>query len=504
MAGSQYRTKIVGGKLVQVPDFDYVKEYNQGFNPFSQQSFSKYQKSRHNYHKYGSSDGPRFDRGLLDTEKQLYMRNGALPNKLTTSSLDLDQRRSNQLQAERNKRRAQEQLQSSSLVLDPIENDKDENSSENERDNNALAEQVADCLKSTNKQKLAYALRAMTRLDSNGSGYITVREFRDVLLMYQIFIIGGTLEKLVEKYRNNNGKINYKHLWDFVTDSYNATSMNPSTKDSTENETEEAKLFNAAVKRVQKYFRNYSQKHSQAFDFEEITNSLENCDRSRSHLMRIKEIRIICRYYLKIDSETLDVLLEHCDPQNNGWINYYKFINLLKEAQPTYLPPIKHKRRGTFNLDEEVMPSLGASKSDKSIEPLGRDKRGIGDRNNSDGNRAVKGKGIEVKGQKSKAMQGQRSEVKRHLPDETQFDVQRETPRRKWYESEESWMKRKKRHLKPVAKRKMVERKKWEHSAPVRSIKDSHEDVLSDETEEPTDNFEYSDDEMDSGNVSNR
>ena len=148
--------------------------------------------------------------------------------------------------------------------------------------------------------------------------------------------------------------------------------------------------------------------------------------------------------------------------------SYYKFINLVKEAQPTYLPPIKHARRGTFNLDEE--------ESYKNIEPLGREKRGYVDRNNSDKKQTVKGQSTEVKGQKSRAIQGQRSEVKRHLSDETQFDVQRETPRRKWYESEESWMKRKKKHLKPVAKRKMVGRKKWEHSAPVRSIKDSHED----------------------------
>ena len=69
MAGSRYRTKIVGGKLVQVPDFDYVREYNQGLKASSQQSFSKYQKSRQDFHKYGSNDAPHFDRGLLDIGK---------------------------------------------------------------------------------------------------------------------------------------------------------------------------------------------------------------------------------------------------------------------------------------------------------------------------------------------------------------------------------------------------------------------------------------------------
>ena len=60
----------------------------------------------------------------------------------------------------------------------------------------------------------------MKRLDTAGNGYITVREFRDVLLMYQIFIIGGALEKLIEKYKSNGGKINYTRLWNFVSSEY--------------------------------------------------------------------------------------------------------------------------------------------------------------------------------------------------------------------------------------------------------------------------------------------
>ncbi len=93
----------------------------------------------------------------------------------------------------------------------------DQTDLEDEKDNAALAQQVADCLKNTNKQKLVFALRAMQRLDMSETGYITVRQFRDVLLMYQIFIIGGTLEKLIERYKSNGGKINYTKLWTFVT-----------------------------------------------------------------------------------------------------------------------------------------------------------------------------------------------------------------------------------------------------------------------------------------------
>ena len=89
-----------------------------------------------------------------------------------------------------------------------------------EADDAALSKQVADCLQNTNKQKLAYALKALKRLDIAGTGYITVREFRDVLLMYQVFIIGGALEKLIEKYKSNGGKINYTRLWNFVSSEY--------------------------------------------------------------------------------------------------------------------------------------------------------------------------------------------------------------------------------------------------------------------------------------------
>ena len=97
--------------------------------------------------------------------------------------------------------------------------DRDENngSSDDEKYNAALSKQVADCLQNTNKQKLAFALRAMQRLDHTDEGYISVKQFRDVLLMYQIFIIGGTLEKLIEKYKTNGGKINYARMWNFVT-----------------------------------------------------------------------------------------------------------------------------------------------------------------------------------------------------------------------------------------------------------------------------------------------
>ena len=94
--------------------------------------------------------------------------------------------------------------------------DWDEECKNNARKDAALAKQVADCLENTNKQKLAYAKRAMKRLDINGKGYITLKEFRDVLLMYQIFIIGGALEKLIEKFKSNSGKIKYNKLWNFV------------------------------------------------------------------------------------------------------------------------------------------------------------------------------------------------------------------------------------------------------------------------------------------------
>ena len=75
---------------------------------------------------------------------------------------------------------------------------------------------VKDCLCGTNRQKLLYAQRAMERIDPNDMGIIYSREFKDILLMYQIYILGGTLEKLIDHFKMHGGKVRYKHLWSFV------------------------------------------------------------------------------------------------------------------------------------------------------------------------------------------------------------------------------------------------------------------------------------------------
>ena len=47
------------------------------------------------------------------------------------------------------------------------------------------------------------------------------------------------------------------------------------------------------------------------------------------------------------------------------------------------------------------------------------------------------------------------------------------SPRRKWYESEECWRKRKRKERRLRAKQKSMTRKRWENSAPVRNLRES-------------------------------
>ena len=142
---SKFKVKIIGGKLVHVPDFDYVREY--GSNNLQQKHWNLPQR----YGNLPQSNQPkissRYQAKYLESNvhqrhdgrsyKDMSYVSRSLPNdarpgnamsvgayntrgNLTQYSLNLDQRVNNQLEAERNKRRAQEQLYNSSLALDPV------------------------------------------------------------------------------------------------------------------------------------------------------------------------------------------------------------------------------------------------------------------------------------------------------------------------------------------------------------------------------------------------
>jgi len=487
---SNFKVKIIGGKLVQVPDFDYAKEYeNANFRQKSghqrkpecyeilpqanQAVTAKYSPRKLEPIASHDINGGKVYRSMSYKGRRFSNEYGPIIGKpmpqiassnrgnIVQSTLAMEQRLSNQFEAERNKHRAQQQLYSSSLEPGPtadidrvlITGPSCENVKSNikmnevEADDAALSKQVADCLEHTNKQKLAYALKAMKRLDVTGTGYITVREFRDILLMYQVFIIGGALEKLIEKYKSNGGKINYSRLWNFVSKSYDMMQGSPYLKVPVMEETDEQRTLRETTINVQKSLRAFAEEHQETYDFDEIEKSFRNCDRTGTSLMHENEMKIICSHYLPLDFKDIEVLLRECDPQKNGWINYEKFLTILKNAQPTYLPPVdKLTRRGTFTMDDTdtaiLIPSLKSS-SDYKL-PVTKEHNNVG-----------------------------KEEKPMRIRDESVT-----SPRRRWYESEESWKKRKRREAREYIRQKSptrrpAARKKWEHPNQTNRNRDS-------------------------------
>lgn len=68
-----------------------------------------------------------------------------------------------------------------------------------------LAQRVTDALSNVSKQKLLDVKHKFSLLDKDRSGRITTEELRQVLLNYQIFILGPTLTALVKKFEVDSG-----------------------------------------------------------------------------------------------------------------------------------------------------------------------------------------------------------------------------------------------------------------------------------------------------------
>lgn len=130
---SQFKVKIIGGKLVHVPAYDYVKEHGRrGNRPYNAQQlpgrYDTLQKTDQtkvhhpaNYLESINNGGYRRvsyqSRSLGSGPRNMI---GVGSPGLSQSTTNLSQRVSNQLEAEKNKLRVQEQLYTSSLALEPV------------------------------------------------------------------------------------------------------------------------------------------------------------------------------------------------------------------------------------------------------------------------------------------------------------------------------------------------------------------------------------------------
>ncbi len=172
--------------------------------------------------------------------------------------------------------------------------------------------------------------------------------------------------------------------------------------------------------------------------------------------------------------------------------SYNTFIQILTDAQPTYLPPIKTNRRNTFVLEnnDTIMRKLhhtiennrnlhdysGSNdienkrtiEMDSRIEYYNNSRKY--DNNDPSNNDSELNKDSFVYQDDGRPQpNNQNSGERKDLLDRNSRQENLLSPRRKWYESEESWRKRK-RKTKP---RRQLLRRRWEYSAPVISLRES-------------------------------
>ena len=80
-----------------------------------------------------------------------------------------------------------------------------------------LGQRVCESLANVSKQQLENVKKTFKRLDADFSGRITTEELRQVLLLYQIFILGPTMDALVKRFGAEDGGVLHKPLAKFLS-----------------------------------------------------------------------------------------------------------------------------------------------------------------------------------------------------------------------------------------------------------------------------------------------
>ena len=79
-----------------------------------------------------------------------------------------------------------------------------------------LAQRIREALINVSEHKLKAVKHKFYLLDSDHSGRITTEELRQVLLSYQIFILGPTLKELVKKFEVESGGVLHEPLTKYL------------------------------------------------------------------------------------------------------------------------------------------------------------------------------------------------------------------------------------------------------------------------------------------------
>ena len=79
-----------------------------------------------------------------------------------------------------------------------------------------LAQRIREALVNVSEHKLKAVKHKCYLLDTDHSGRITTEELRQVLLSYQIFILGPTLKELVKKFEVEGGGVLHEPLTKYL------------------------------------------------------------------------------------------------------------------------------------------------------------------------------------------------------------------------------------------------------------------------------------------------
>lgn len=221
-------------------------------------------------------------------------------------------------------------------VLPPISNGRsDHGTSESE-----LAQRVTDALANVSKQKLLNVKHKFSLLDKDRSGRITTEELRQVFLNYQIFILGPTLMALVKKFEVDGGGVLHEPLATYLLDCHSSvvTGLQDKQKLSAVGLSNPVRV-NTGQSGVQGdgdlllEVENQLIKNGGNWDYSELKTSFQHCDKGRTGFIGNKELKMLCKHHnLPLSRSLLEKLLARFDTDGDGWVNWREFSRFIEKA----------------------------------------------------------------------------------------------------------------------------------------------------------------------------
>ncbi|XP_078356309.1 echinoderm microtubule-associated protein-like 2 isoform X2 [Oculina patagonica] len=203
-----------------------------------------------------------------------------------------------------------------------------------------LAQRVTDALSNVSKQKLLNVKHKFSLLDKDRSGRITTEELRQVFLSYQIFILGPTLTALVKKFEVDGGGVLHEPLAKYLLDCHSSASAGWQDKrklsaiglsNPVRTNTGQSAVQGDAELLLE--VENQLMQDGGNWDYSELKTSFQNCDRGRTGFIGNKELKMLCKHHnLPLSRSLLEKLLARFDTDGDGWVNWRDLSRFLEKA----------------------------------------------------------------------------------------------------------------------------------------------------------------------------